>query len=121
MSAIKASGLPLARDIRLTIETTEETSGAGMEYYMESNKVPDYNIVLDSDYPAIIAEKGYGTINAYFPIKEVQSGVFVKMIVGGTATNQIPGWARLRFRRHLQRWMRKKVRASPSTSEPPEG
>lgn len=90
MKAIKDSGLPLKRDIRLMIETTEETSGSGMEHYMESNKVPDYNIVLDSDYPAITAEKGYGTINAFFPITDATGDVVITNMTGGTASNQIP-------------------------------
>ena len=49
------------------IETTEETGGDGMEYYRETTELPEYNIVLDSRYPAVVAEKGSGDVRAYFP------------------------------------------------------
>ena len=62
MKAVKESGLSLERSIRLMIETTEETGGDGMKYYMERTKLPEYNVVLDSKYPAVVAEKGSGTL-----------------------------------------------------------
>lgn len=58
MKTVKDSGVPLARTIRLMIETTEETGGDGMKYYREHTQLPAYNIVLDSKYPAVVAEKG---------------------------------------------------------------
>ena len=91
MKTIKENEIPLKRTIRLMIETTEETSGAGFEYYKEHNKVPDYNIVLDSDYPAVTAEKGFGTIDAYFPSTDAEGdGPRIVHIQGALATNQIP-------------------------------
>ena len=66
MKAVKQSKLPLQRSIRLMIETTEETGGDAMKYYRDKTKLPDYNIVLDSKYPAVVAEKGTGAIKASF-------------------------------------------------------
>jgi predicted dipeptidase len=66
MKAVKQSKLPLQRGIRLMIETTEETGGDAMKYYRDKTKLPDYNIVLDSKYPAVVAEKGTGAIKASF-------------------------------------------------------
>ena len=66
MQAVKESKLPLQRGIRLMIETTEETGGDAMKYYREKTKLPEYNIVLDSKYPAVVAEKGTGAIKAFF-------------------------------------------------------
>ncbi|GAB2488049.1 hypothetical protein GCM10027082_44230 [Comamonas humi] len=48
MKAVKDSGLPLSRGIRLMIETTEETGGDAMKYYQAKTPLPEYNIVLDS-------------------------------------------------------------------------
>ena len=50
------------------IETTEETGGDGMKYYREKTPLPEYNIVLDSKYPAVVAEKGSGTLKVFFPV-----------------------------------------------------
>lgn len=66
MKAVKDSGLPLARGIRLMIETTEETGGDAMKYYQGKATLPAYNIVLDSKYPAVVAEKGSGALKASF-------------------------------------------------------
>ncbi|MGE8317995.1 MAG: dipeptidase [Comamonas sp.] len=66
MKAVKDSGLPLARGIRLMIETTEETGGDAMKYYQAKTPLPEYNIVLDSKYPAVVAEKGSGALKAVF-------------------------------------------------------
>ncbi|QNP47782.1 dipeptidase [Diaphorobacter aerolatus] len=71
MKAVKDSRLPLARGIRLMIETTEETGGDAMKYYREKTTLPEHNIVLDSKYPAVVAEKGTGAIKAFFA--DVQS------------------------------------------------
>lgn len=91
MKAIEENDVPLKRSIRLMIETTEETGGEGFEYYKEHTDLPAYNIVLDSGYPAVIAEKGFGTIDTYFPVTEANGdGPILTKITGGLATNQIP-------------------------------
>ena len=68
MKAVKDNRLPLARTIRLMIETTEETGGDAMKYYRAKTALPEYNIVLDSKYPAVVAEKGSGALRASFPL-----------------------------------------------------
>lgn len=91
MKAIEENDVPLKRSIRLMIETTEETGGEGFEYYKQRTDLPAYNIVLDSGYPAVIAEKGFGTIDAYFPITDASGdGPVITEMTGGLATNQIP-------------------------------
>ncbi|MDW5377137.1 dipeptidase [Halomonas sp. HP20-15] len=91
MKTIKENDVPLKRTIRLMIETTEETGGEGFEYYKQRNELPAYNIVLDSGYPAVIAENGFGTIDAYFPREQGDGdGPLITEITGGLATNQIP-------------------------------
>ncbi|MGS0466263.1 hypothetical protein ACU8V3_03090 [Cobetia marina] len=75
MKSLKENAVPVKRTIRLMIETTEETGGDGFAYYKAHNALPEYNIVLDSGYPAITAENGFGTIDARFPLaRETQTG-----------------------------------------------
>lgn len=91
MKTIKENDVPLERGIRLMIETTEETGGEGFAYYQERNELPAYNIVLDSGYPAVIAENGFGTIDATFPrVEGSGDGPEILEITGGLASNQIP-------------------------------
>ena len=74
MKTVKESGVPIDRTIRLMIETTEESGGQGMKYYRASTPLPDYNIVLDSKYPAVVAEKGSGALKASFALEPALAG-----------------------------------------------
>jgi predicted dipeptidase len=98
MKAVKDSGLPLSRGIRLMIETTEETGGDAMKYYQGKTTLPAYNIVLDSKYPAVVAEKGSGALKAVFddvktdparPAITAMAGAASANAIGQTATASI--------------------------------
>jgi predicted dipeptidase len=91
MKVIQEEGLSLLRNIRLLVDTTEETSSTAIPYYFEKNPLPNFNIALDGNYPVVIAEKGYGTVMASFPIREGSGeGAEILSVSGGLATNQIP-------------------------------
>ena len=91
MKVIKEEKLPLARNFKLLIDTTEETSGDAIPYYFEKNPVPNYNLALDGGYPVVIAEKGYGTVMASFARRNAEGqGAEIISLTGGMATNQIP-------------------------------
>ncbi len=91
MKVVKESGLPLDRTIRLMIETTEETGGDAMKYYREKTPLPEYNIVLDSKYPAVVAEKGSGGLRVLFPV-EASDGkrAAITAMAGAAAANAVP-------------------------------
>ena len=90
MKAAKDAKLPLKRGIRLMIETTEETGGDAMKYYRERTKLPDYNIVLDSKYPAVVAEKGTGAIKASFAdVKTDAQQPAITAMAGAASANAI--------------------------------
>lgn len=72
MKIIKEEKLPLARNFKLLVDTTEETTGDAIPYYFERNPTPNYNLALDGGYPVVIAEKGYGTIMANFTRRAAQ-------------------------------------------------
>jgi predicted dipeptidase len=91
MKVIKEENLPLARNFKLLIDTTEETAGDAIPYYFERNPTPEYNLALDGSYPVVIAEKGYGTVMASFPRRQAEgTGAEIISMTGGMATNQIP-------------------------------
>ncbi|CBJ38552.1 aminoacyl-histidine dipeptidase (Carnosinase) (Xaa-his dipeptidase) protein [Ralstonia solanacearum CMR15] len=91
MKTVKDSGVPLARTIRLMIETTEETGGDGMKYYRERTRLPAYNIVLDSKYPAVVAEKGSGALKVAFPALPVDtSRLAIVAMTGAASANAVP-------------------------------
>jgi predicted dipeptidase len=91
MKVIKEEKLPLARNFKLLIDTTEETTGDAIPYYFEHNPTPNYNLALDGGYPVVIAEKGYGTVMANFARRDGEGqGAEITSMTGGLATNQIP-------------------------------
>ncbi|WP_313454955.1 dipeptidase [Pseudomonas sp.] len=91
LKVAKDENLPLARQFKLLIDTTEETSGDAIPYYFERNPTPDYNLALDGGYPVVIAEKGYGTVMASFSKRPATgAGAEITDLTGGLATNQIP-------------------------------
>lgn len=91
MKIIKEENLPLARNFKLLVDTTEETTGDAIPYYFERNPTPNYNLALDGGYPVVIAEKGYGTVMANFARRAAQGkGAEITAMTGGLATNQIP-------------------------------
>jgi len=92
MKNIQRSGVVLKNTIRLVIDTSEETSGGEMAYYLKRSKLPKFNIGLDAAYPVVIAEKGTGFITAEFPLKAIAGeGAEIISMTGGVAPNQIPG------------------------------
>lgn len=91
MKVIKEEKLPLARNFKLLVDTTEETTGDAIPYYFERNPTPNYNLALDGGYPVVIAEKGYGTVMANFARRAAEGkGAEITSVTGGLATNQIP-------------------------------
>ena len=91
MKVIKEEKLPLARNFKLLVDTTEETSGDAIPYYFEHNPTTQYNLALDGGYPVVIAEKGYGTVMANFAKRKAEGkGAEIISMTGGLATNQIP-------------------------------
>ncbi|MDR6156287.1 putative dipeptidase [Acidovorax delafieldii] len=99
MKAVKDSGLPLARTIRLMIETTEETGGDAMKYYRAKTSLPEYNIVLDSKYPAVVAEKGSGALRASFPLPPTANpgATAITAMAGAASANAVPQTATARL------------------------
>ena len=99
MKAVKDSGLPLARTIRLMIETTEETGGDAMKYYRAKTALPEYNIVLDSKYPAVVAEKGSGALRASFPLSSSANAgaTAITAMAGAASANAVPQTATARL------------------------
>ena len=91
LKAIKDSGLPLDRRIRLIFGTSEETTFADMEYYVTQEELPVAGFTPDSDFPVIYAEKGilHVTFSRTFSDME-ETDVSLESLQGGTVVNMVP-------------------------------
>ena len=98
MKTVKESGVPLKRTIRLMIDTTEETGGDAIKYYRERTALPEFNIVLDSKYPAVVAEKGSGALKVLFQAQAADGRLPAIVAMSGAASaNTVPQTAAARI------------------------
>lgn len=93
LKAIKDSGAPLHRRIRILFGTNEETGSEDMKHYLKTGgEIPVCGFTPDGEYPVINGEKGI--INVVFRKSFVQAGVLQLMkLQGGSAFNVVPAAA----------------------------
>ena len=91
MKSIKDLNIKLNKRIELYVYMAEESDWQPLRDYIKQYSLPQVNITLDSEYPVVTAEKGYGTISMTFPIKEVASErIYLSEFSGGFFGSQIP-------------------------------
>lgn len=97
LAALRDSGLPIRRRIRLLFGCNEETGSNDMKYYLaHGGEKPVMGFTPDAEYPVINGEKGI--INATFSRKLNQTGdLKILSISGGTAPNVVPAAASARL------------------------
>lgn len=89
LKAIKDSGIPLDRRIRIIFGTDEECGSSCIRHYIEvGEEIPVMGFTPDAKYPLIFCEKG--TTNALIGKKNPSSGEKkVIKLEGGTASNVV--------------------------------
>jgi dipeptidase D len=98
MKALKDQQLPLSKRIELYVYMGEESNWAPLVEFLKTHEPPQVNITLDAEYPAVTAEKGYGTVAVTLP-KVLAETVpahepYVAEFGGGAFASQIPEDAR---------------------------
>ena len=69
MKTVKESGVPLRAHDPADDRDHRGNRRRRHEVLPEHTTLPDYNIVLDSKYPAVVAEKGSGALKVLFPVQ----------------------------------------------------
>lgn len=94
LEALRDSGLPLKRRIRLIFGCNEETGAQDVKYYLKhGGEIPVMGFTPDAEYPVINGEKGI--INAHCNRSFTQSGdLKLRSFQGGTASNVVPAYAK---------------------------
>lgn len=97
LAALKDTGLPIKKRIRLLFGTNEETGSNDMKYYLShGGEIPVMGFTPDGEYPVINGEKGL--INVTFERTYEQDGlVRILEISGGSAPNVVPAEAKARI------------------------
>ncbi len=96
MKAIKDRNVPLKKRIELYIYMAEESDWAPLEAFLKTHTPPQTNITIDAEYPAVIAEKGWGGVRVTLPnmAPAPGSGPIIQSFTGGFFDSQIPEDAR---------------------------
>lgn len=94
MRALKESGLPLRRRVRLIMGCDEESGFSCVEHYWDVAKEerPTVAFTPDACFPVIYAEKGISSLTVEFPIPE-SDGLRVQWARGGRRRNMVPDQA----------------------------
>ena len=93
LAALRDSGLPISKRIRLLFGCNEETGSADVKYYLEKGgEVPLMGFTPDAEYPVINGEKGIITV-AYGADYAQEGELKLLSIQGGTASNVVPAFA----------------------------
>ncbi len=95
MKALADEKVELRRRIELVISYTEESNWAPFQEFLARNEPPRLNVVLDSEYPVVVAEKGWGAIHlgiAPDGPSGVRDGASARLVSlqGGEFLSQIP-------------------------------
>ena len=93
LAALRDSGLPLRRRIRILFGCNEETGARDLKYYLaKGGEIPVMGFTPDAEYPVINGEKGI--INVTYSRTYQQTGELKLLsIKGGTAANVTPAYA----------------------------
>jgi dipeptidase D len=93
MKSLKDVQLPLSKRIELYVYMAEESDWAALEQFVKNHPLPQVNITLDAEYPAVTAEKGYGTLAVTLPkpaLPAAPGGPVIAGFGGGFFGSQIP-------------------------------
>ncbi len=88
MKTLKEMNVPLTRRIELIVALTEESDWAPFRAALEKHPPPEMNIAIDSQYPVVVAEKGFGALMVTFPATDADTGVTA--YEGGAFLSQVP-------------------------------
>jgi len=93
MKALEGSAMTLSRRVELIISYTEESDWKPFQDFLAAHSPPQLNVALDSQYPVVVAEKGFGGIRVTIPATgKGKSGGGPALISfrGGAFLTQIP-------------------------------
>lgn len=91
MYAVKQTGIPLSREVRLILGCDEETGMDDMKYYAAQGLMPKTGFSPDASFPVINTEKGLLHLELRAPAST--DGLPVKSIDVGERPNVVPGLA----------------------------
>lgn len=96
MKAVKDRLQPLGRRVELIVSYTEESDWTAFRAFLAENPPPSLNVGFDSEYPVVVAEKGWNSIHLGIPPGgDATAGApQLETLSGGAFLSQVPEDAR---------------------------
>ena len=93
LAALRDSGLPIRRRIRILFGCNEEAGSDDIKYYLANGgEIPVMGFTPDGEYPVINGEKGI--LNESYAVQLHQTGAWqLSRVQGGVAGNVVPDYA----------------------------
>jgi predicted dipeptidase len=102
MKALAQSGVPRTHTVRLLVGSDEESANTDVTTYLKTHAAPDYTLVLDSNFPVVVGEKGWNSLSVTTdPASErpdVTKPYSVFFINAGLAASIVPDRAEVKLR-----------------------
>ena len=97
MKALQESGVHRTHTIRLLVGSEEESDATEMGEYLKEHAAPDYSLVLDSEFPAVVGEKAWDLLAVNTPIAERDASQpwTVASLSAGLAASIVPDRAEI--------------------------
>ncbi|WP_102798134.1 dipeptidase [Bowmanella denitrificans] len=91
MKAIKDKQISLRKRIELYVYMAEESDWGPLQEFIKTHTLPELNITIDTQYPVVTAEKGFGILSMTFPNRALNTTQpYIKHFEGGFFASQIP-------------------------------
>ncbi|HKB77502.1 MAG TPA: Sapep family Mn(2+)-dependent dipeptidase [Myxococcales bacterium] len=123
MAALKEAGPARTHTVRLLVGTDEESGSTDVKQYLAAHAPPDLSLVLDSEFPVVVGEKGWDglTVSADPAERDARKPWTVASLDAGLAPSIVPDRARivLRWRAGEADW--KELIARLVAKTPPAG
>ena len=92
MKALKESGVHRTHTIRLLVGSVEESKATEMGEYLKDHQAPDYSLVLDSEFPAVVGEKAWDllVVQTTLDERDASKPYTVSALSAGLAPSIVP-------------------------------
>lgn len=92
MKALKETGAPMKKKVRIIFGTDEESGWECMDHYFAKMPAPDFGFTPDADFPAIHGEKGILIFDLVKPLPKPYTGEGIRLVSinGGNRPNMVP-------------------------------
>jgi predicted dipeptidase len=101
MKALADSGIARTHTVRLLVGSDEESNNTDVGEYLKTHQPPDYTLVIDSEFSAVVGEKAWNSLSLTTDAASERPGITkpygVSFIDAGLSTSIVPDRAEVKL------------------------